>query len=45
MVLQRSGRIGAAAHRKLAVNNGHYRVLNTQDSNELSTLREVRIRA
>jgi hypothetical protein len=39
------GRIGAAAHRKPAVNNGHYRLLNAQDSNALSTFREVRIKA
>jgi hypothetical protein len=45
MVLQRLGRIGAAAHRKLAVNNGHYRILNAQDSNELSMFYEARIRA
>jgi hypothetical protein len=38
MVLQRFGRIGAEAHRELAVNSGHYRVLNAQDSNVLSTV-------
>jgi hypothetical protein len=39
------GRIGAANHRKPAANSGHYRVMNAQDSNELSTFREVGIRA
>jgi hypothetical protein len=45
MVLLRSGRIGAATHRKPAVNSGHYGVLKAQDSNTLSTFREVKIRA
>jgi hypothetical protein len=38
MVLLHLGRIGTAAHRKLAVNSGHYQVLNAQNSNALSTV-------
>ena len=44
MVLLRLNRAGAATHRKPAVNSGHYRVPNSQDSNALSTFQEVRIR-
>jgi hypothetical protein len=41
MVLLLLGRIGTATHRKPAVNSGQYRVLKAQDSNALSTFREV----